>query len=265
MDTQRKQIPKSTRLILWVMVVSGIVYFILLKEWVIPTTIATWVAAGLFAVCLSYGLPLSLFISRFIRKPFGAWWKAILAMVLLLVIGTGLGFASAYVHEYLPAFNWTQIEQSPEPLAELVTTLPVGLFSGGVYGRTASGSLYLHSCYWGTCGWSKVDQLPVDTDREGYWSGKCSPALQEPNRFTLKPPAPGKVISSFATRYCGPDYHMDTFFILLNDGSVWSWQTFWSVYVFMQNLTYAAVGGVLAMVWGVIKRKPRPSTVDNAL
>jgi len=58
---------------------------------------------------------------------------------------------------------------------------------------------------------------------------------------------------------------MDTFFILLNDGSVWSWQTFWSVYVIMQNLTYAAVGGVLAIVWGVIKRKPRPSTVDNAL
>ena len=254
MDALRKQVPKSTKIILWVIVVSGIAYFVLLNEWVIRTTDATWILAGLFAVCLSYGLPLSLFMSRFIHKPFGAWWKAILAMVLLLVIGAGLGCATSYVHEYLPAYYWTQLEQSPETLTELVTTLPVGLLSGGVYGRTASGSLYLHSCYWGTCGWSKEDQLPIAIDQEGYWSGKCSPTLQEPNRFALKPPAPGRVRSSFVTRYCGPDYHMDTFFILLNDGSVWSWQTFWSVYSTLQNLTYAVAGGILAIVWGAVKR-----------
>ena len=252
MVTRQHRIPKSTKIFLWASVLFGLGYLSVISRLVHLSAQMVWMLTTLLAIIAVYALPLSLFVSRFAKKPLGAWWKIPLVTILLLVLGCGLGLASSYVPELMPTSDWTQLERSPEPLADLVTTLPINMLSGGIYGRTAAGRLYLHSCAGGRCGWSAVDQLPPPPDKNDYWSGTCHTGSQKPDRFVLEPPAPGKVIDSYATRYCGPDYDMDTYFVLLDDGSLWSWGTFWSVYTVLVQLTWALIGGLLAIIWGAL-------------
>jgi len=246
--------PKTTKLFLSVTILLGLAYLIAISGLVHVSAQTTWMITVLLGISGLYALPLSFVIARLVKKPLGVWWKVLVVGLVLVLLGSGLGWASSYVPEWLPTGGWTRHEQPPEPLAELVTSLPINVLSGGVYARTAAGSLYLHSCAWGTCGWTKADALPAPSDKGDYWSGTCYGVSQEPNRFVLKPPPPGKVIDTYATRYCGPDYRMDTYFVLLEDSSLWSWGTFWSVYTFMLQIVWAFVGGLLAMIWGAAKK-----------
>jgi hypothetical protein len=252
--TKQTHMPRSTKLFLSATLLFGLGYLVSMSGLVHFSAQAVGMITALLAISAVYGLPLSLFISRSVKKPLGVWWKVLAITVLLLLVGCSLGLASSYVLELIPTSNWKQLERSPEPLAELVTTLPINVLSGGIYGRTAAGTLYLYSCS-GTCGWTKADQLPSPPDKTDYWSGTCPSGLQEPDRFVLKPLAPGRVIDSYATRYCGPDYLVDTYFILLDDGSLWSWGNFGSgMDSFLRLAAWSFFGGLLAVIWGALKK-----------
>ncbi len=153
------------------------------------------------------------------RSPIRDGWPR-LAETLLLIIG--LPVLTLITAGQIPVGAWKSLEDPPSRIVELVSSSPITLFGGDVYGRGADGRLYAHRCAQDKCVWEQMTEpLPV-VDTTSYWSGACGGKIQ-PARSRLLPLAPASVVSSYSTRYCGPDYAVDYYFIATADGRVWVW------------------------------------------
>lgn len=195
------------------------------------------------------------------RKP--SWlWKVLVTLaggILGLVIGPLLFLA----YMRLPQGSWQELPSPPERIAHLVTSTPIGLWGGEVYATTADGALYAWVCEWGKCTWASRDTLPPPPDPEDYWSGPCPDGSDKPDEKSHQPRLPGRVAERYATRYCGPDYSLDVFYLLLDDSSLWSWERMngghgMAVGIYLSALVGAACGLVIGLVVAlVVLRRPR--------
>jgi hypothetical protein len=92
-------------------------------------------------------------------------------------------------------------------------------------------------------------------------SNACSPVgyvPEAPLRFcgepgSLRPFAPGKVISSLRVRNCDSDVYIDTHFVLVENGSIWKWQRWWNQNnVHLRLASWAIFGAVAGAIGSII-------------
>ncbi len=171
-------------------------------------------------VAVIVGFPVALCRKiRFATPRTNTGWLR-LAEGLLLIIG--LPVLTWYTISQVPEGTWKPLKDPPSRIVELVSSSPITLFDGDVYARGEDGQLYAHSCGDGVCNWEQIKEpLPV-VDTTSYGSGACGGKIQ-PAKTRLLPIAPAPVVSSYNTRYCGPDYAADYYFIATADGRVWVW------------------------------------------
>lgn len=181
--------------------------------------------------------------------------------MIILAVSWGITILAITLYNLLPEGDWRELEKPPERLTQFVTNTPLHFFGGEIYASTADGTLYATTCDGDVCGWEKKEVLPPPADKSSYWSGFCVDD-SKPKGIILKPSTPGNVIDSYETRYCGPDYVNNIFFILLDDGSVWVWNKFDSAYAMYLYEKRYTVGTILGLVLGgliglmVIAKKP---------
>jgi len=181
------------------------------------------------------------------RKALGCL-LSILAVLAAGILGMVAGPLLMRAAEKLPQGEWNELPPPPEPLARFVANTPINYFGGEIYAETAAGTLYALVCD-ETCDWVKQDALPPPPDAESYWSGTCMAGYETPDPEMLKPRAPGTIVDRYETRYCGPDYFLDTFFLLLDDGTVWTWGKTDSAY---GRLTATFASGFIGLIAGLI-------------
>jgi hypothetical protein len=140
-------------------------------------------------------------------------------MVLLTI---GLPALTWFTIGQVPYGAWDPLETPPSRIVELVSSSPITFFGGDVFGRGEDGRLYAHRCARGECGWEAMTEPLPAVDTTSYWSGACNGKIESaPPR--LLPLAPAPIVSGYSTRYCGPDYAVDYYFIATVDGRVWVW------------------------------------------
>jgi hypothetical protein len=124
---------------------------------------------------------------------------------------------------HLPNSNWHELPRPPLPLARLVTTSTISVLGGDVYGATRDGKLYAFTCWFShQCEWQAVDEVAPKEYPEATW-GKCFGSQGRPILWLLPPP-PAAVLDRYSTLYCGPDYAVETHFLLTTDSRVYSLQ-----------------------------------------
>ena len=174
-----------------------------------------------------------------------------LFVLLASLLGMAIGVFAFRAYDRLPHGSWQQLPQPPATLTGFVASTPMGVFGGEIYASTADGTLYAYGLE-GTSGeWSKRDALPPPPSEESYWSGACPEGLYKPEGSIRKPRTPGSVVDGHETRYCGPDYTNDVFFVLLDDGSVWVWNRFWAGRgQFYGTVIWGFIGLILGLLVG---------------
>lgn len=203
------------------------------------------------AISLIYGLLLASLLMIVVRFISFSLARFVLVFVAAGILGLILTAVLFFLDTLLPRGNWEPLETPPEPLVRFVANTPIHFFGGEIYASTAEGTLYAYGCDGNACTWDRREELPPPPDPSSYWSGTCAGG-NTPSGFILKPLPPGRVIASHATRYCGPDYETDTFFILLQDGSVWSWSKFSSALGYMVAFLAGGLAGPIAGFAGAL-------------
>lgn len=184
-----------------------------------------------------------------VRKGMGCL-PAILTILAAGILGMLAGPLLMRITLKLPQGRWRELPPPPEPLARFVANTPITYGGGEIYAETADGTLYALDCdQTSKNNWAKKDALPPPPDTDGYWSGTCPAGRETPDAGMLKPRAPGNVVNRYETRYCGVDFDLDTFFLLLDDGTVWTWSKFMGGHAIMLALV---VSGFLGLVAGLI-------------
>lgn len=174
---------------------------------------------------------------------------------------TVLSFIAAvffmYARGYLPdtSTSWNALPHPPVLLAKLLKTSPINALGGDVYGETAAGKIYGYYCgYSINCGWEAVDTLPPPPDPKSYWSGSCG-SEGGMGSLWLEPSALGQVVDRLVTHYCGPDYSIETHFLLTSDGTVWSlqkWGGMVDLFIYCLNIP---LGVVIAVIGALTTRR----------
>lgn len=127
--------------------------------------------------------------------------------------GTLLYFAFRFAEGrsvYLPLGRWKRVTVAPSKPVGLVAYRDRNLFI-----KTPDGTLY-------ACGTDVESCLRTDGVSEKEKQRFCG----EPGSLT--PFAPGKIVKALAVRICYPDAYSDIHFILLENGSIWTWDRWWS-------------------------------------
>ena len=219
-----------------IFVISLAVYFVLftiyclLRMLVMTGPMGLVVRANEIAVELAYGLafalPLALLTWLCLHILRNAQGVRKLLTVMVVVISFIAVVILVYARDHLPDTMtvWSALQHPPVLLTKLVKTSPISALGGNVYGETAQGKIYGFFCgYSIDCVWEAVDALPPPPDPKSYWSGSCG-SEGGMGSLWLEPPISGQVVDRLVTHYCGPDYTIETHFILAADGTVWSLQ-----------------------------------------
>jgi hypothetical protein len=136
-------------------------------------------------------------------------------LFVVLILGGIVGIVFFFVWPYLPIGNWSRYEQLPSKALRFMGHDDEGDFFGGVYVEAADGMIY--HC-------QDVDS-PCVASRE--FSPEVYPDICQtydaPTGVT--PWTPGKVIDKLSYHFCGIDTSEDRYYIILENGSVWNWDS----------------------------------------
>ncbi len=159
-------------------------------------------------------------------------WTDPLAASLLAatLLGSGLGLLVLLVlvqpsmgsWREQPVDPWKKLPQPPAPLSHFVADAYENTLDGQVYASTADGTLYALDCSGRRCVWSKREAIPPPTDAGESW---CL-YLDTEDRPRGMPTALGRVMDAYAWWNCVHDFWIDSHYILLDDGSVWVWESY---------------------------------------
>ena len=164
---------------------------------------------------------------------------------VLGISGFILGLLSFWGMSLLPQGNWHQLKTAPEEVVEIMDNAILNFWGGSINVRTISGKIFTYDC-WGEqdCGWTLFNPTQSGEDIPNEI---CLPG-QERKRFPA-PPFPGKVVSSQIFDVCGADFTVQYNFILLEDGSIWTWDRYWSVYETILYYPLMGLSGMIVSFW----------------
>ncbi len=152
-------------------------------------------------------------------------YKRVLLVVVGGLLGSGLGLLVLLVlvqRPQQPVGSWEKLPQPPVPLIRFVADPYEPSLDGQVYASTADGALYALDCSGESCAWSEREAIPPPADAEESW---CLD-LDTQDGVLAMPMAPGRVMDTYAWRECVHDFWIDSHYILLDDGSVWVWESY---------------------------------------
>lgn len=171
------------------------------------------------------------------------------------IVGGGLYLLSAIAAPsyslYVPLGEWEQLAVVPPSN----TVQLMAYQRGRIFLKSLDGKL--HSCNVSARACSHVQYVPDTALR------LCG----EPGSLT--PFTPGRIISSFSVRDCYPDVYVDTHFILVENGSIWKWQRWWSQndvhLMLIGSAIYGALTGAVASTIVLWRRRNRTPHFGSAL
>jgi hypothetical protein len=135
---------------------------------------------------------------------------------------------------YIPQGNWELAVMPPFTSVQLL-----GYQRGHLYLKSSDGKL--HSC----------DAISNICSSVRYVPEAAVRFCGEP--ASLRPFAPGRVISSLGIRECDPKVYIDTHFVLVENGSIWKWQKRWNDNdVHLMLATWAIFGAVAGGIGSII-------------
>lgn len=201
------------------------------------------VAGGVIA--LSASALRSLMLSGPLRKFLAG--VLLCSVALITVIGLTL------VTYQLPRGSWQLLPAAPEKLVSFERSYPFWFFGGTLFAKSETGQIYSYACEGDAgCNWKK-DFLPAEEPSNQPRLNWCK---QDQVQNELTPISFRPVIDRIATRLCGPDYTMDTHFILTGDGTVSIWQRMdaMGIFVFLfLALPAGLIAGITSTVFAASK------------
>lgn len=159
-----------------------------------------------------------------------SWARHTITALLLTTTGILLGLGSFFVMDRIPRGHWIQVEPSPSERPDhFLDQSNFNFFGGTVYIMSENGNIFSYKFssesppYW-----KKENSLP-DEPEDSYEN--CPPG----RKLTYIPPILlfKKIADSAQIDLCGPDYDIQVNLIILDDGSVWFWQKYETVYMFV--------------------------------
>jgi hypothetical protein len=151
---------------------------------------------------------------RLLDRPY----KRVLFVLIAGLVGCGLGFLLT-AEGGLKAGPWQRLPQPPVKLTQFASDTPMS-YIDGVVANTADGTLYALLHQGGEWAWSRQEALPIPPGES--WDARCPEGLEQPDGSVPLPRAPGPVVDTYAVRYCWGVGNANDFYVLLEDGSVWS-------------------------------------------
>ena len=218
---RRFSLPRPAALFLVLALASGLVWWFSVRPASASEPIAG-LAALVLAISAIYGLPMSLLVPLMAPARTEAGCRADLQRALTVFVGGVLALCALFLSEELPTTPW-EAAAAPEPMAELLTTLPPDYSAEGLFARGRSGQLYNYDCRT-DCTWMTRESPPEPPDRDEEWAGKCYVDALERSGLDLTPPPPQRATTLLPTKYCGVDGSVMTYYLLDDDGMVWTWK-----------------------------------------
>jgi hypothetical protein len=164
---------------------------------------------------------------------------------ILGISGFILGMVSFWGMSLIPKGSWQQLEPPPENVIEIMDEGVFNFWGGIISVRTISNRILLYQCVGELpCGWLEPDPNEPDIDTPN----EICTLDRQGKRFPA-PLAPGKVVSSRIFDVCGADYTIQYNFILLENGTIWEWDRYWSVY---EILLFYPFMGFVGMIVSII-------------
>ena len=145
-------------------------------------------------------------------------YKRVLFVLVVGLVGCGLGFLLT-ADGGPKAGQWVKETQPPVKLTHFASDTPMS-YIDGVYAATADGTLYALLREGGEWAWSRQKALPTSPGES--WEARCPEGLEEPDESVSLPRAPGPAVDTYDVRYCWGVGTENRFYVLLEDGSVWS-------------------------------------------
>ncbi len=177
---------------------------------------------------------------RIIHSP---WVRHTIIALLLITTGILLGLGSFFIMDRIPRGQWIQVEPPPPERAEhFLDESNFNFFGGTIYIMSENGNIFSYKfSSESTPHWMKESSLPGEPE-DSYED--CPPGRQLkyiPPILLFK-----KVLDSVQKDLCGPDYEIQVNLIILDEGSVWFWQKYESVYMFVFILPLWLIIGFIA-------------------
>ena len=246
-------------------VVFGVPGFVVLFLFLIGTSYPNWLAESLKAVVIA-----ALFGGLVALPAVVAWRIASEAwpgvgfgrpdlVVACAMLGLWAGALAAFASSEIPVTGWSKLESSPERFVKLTFDPNFASTPDGVCGVTGEGVRYARICKDGLCAWVQDVSAP-ESRGEGP---RCGQAYYGTDRRPLLPLPPGPVAYERSGPSLGAESVRKTFFVLLDDGSVWWWQRFSGFGDLIGWGLSVVWGWITGIVVGVAAARMRREGVDN--
>lgn len=172
-----------------------------------------------------------------------SWACHTITALLLTMTGVLLGLGLFFIMDRIPRSHWIQVAPPPPERANhFLDQSNFNFFGGTIYIMSENGNIFSYKFssesppYW-----IKESSLPGEPE-VSYED--CPPG----RKLTYIPPILlfKKIADSAQIDLCGPDYEIQVNLIILDDGSVWFWQKYDSVYMFVFILPLWLIIGFIA-------------------
>ena len=166
-----------------------------------------------------------------------------LCAFLLMLAGFILGPVLFFAVDQLPHGQWWQLASPPEKAVRFVGQSAFNFWGGSIYVETESGNYYSHTCdSENPCFWAEEEAPPGESE-ENFWS--CQPG----NFRSVATPIVwfGTVVDTFEVQMCGADYTDQINFVLLDDGAIWVWNNFSSMFDLWLYPIWSIVGSIAGL------------------
>lgn len=177
------------------------------------------------------------------------------------LVGLWVGVLAAAATSEIPSAGWSKLEPSPAPFVKLTSDPDFVSEPDGVCGVTREGVRYARICKGDVCAWLPPDAIPAS--RNSPVRCGLRNFFYNVSRRPLFPLPPGPVVLERSGPFIGAESVRKTFFVLLDDGSVWWWQKFSGFGDLIGWGLSVVWGWITGMVVGVAAARMRRSIVDN--
>ncbi len=164
--------------------------------------------------------------------------------IILVIIGFILNIGYSIGLSKIPHGQWQQLPSPQEEPTRFLGQSGFNFFGGIIYVEAESKNIYSFSCYsLNPCEWKKVGNLPSGPEKSIQ---VCPPGSK--GSYITPLVLSKKVIDRFEVNICGADYTIQQEWIILNDGTIWYWERYFSS---LEPLFLIAASFVVSLLAGI--------------
>ena len=180
-------------------------------------------------------------------------------VAICALLGLWAGVLAAFATSEIPSTGWRKLGSSPAPFVRLAFVPAFADVPMKVCGVTQEGIRYDGTCKDDVCSWVQRDaQAPAQGVAVRCWDE--SYGFQ---RRTILPLPPGPVVLEGSHGLSFGESSLTTFYVILEDGSVWWWQRGSSAFALFSGGICVVWGLITGVVVGIAAARMRREGVDN--